>query len=133
MVVRAARGDAELGADQNEIVAIVQIGLLMESAAGKELHRMHDLAAGRRGGGIDMRGSERGAQRLQPETAVSLGSPALNPKLLRIVADAFEIGDDRVDRLGPGNLLPARVLVQTLLRIGPPQRSFDAIRIVEAP
>ena len=47
VIVGAARGDAELGADQHAEVGVVQIGLLMETAAGKEFDRMHHLAAGR--------------------------------------------------------------------------------------
>ena len=39
--------------------------------------------------------------------------------------------DDRVERLVPGDFLPARIDVETLFRVGPLQRDLDPVRIVE--
>jgi len=79
VVVGAARGDAHLGADQNAIFGVMQVGLLMKSAAGKILDRMYDLAAGRRTVVGEVRRAEGGGEGLEPVDRVADRLPSLNP------------------------------------------------------
>jgi hypothetical protein len=69
----------------------------------------------------------------QPVVRLAPASTGLDREAVRfaLLAQRVQPRRDDAERLVPGDLLPARILVAALLRVGPDLRSFVTIRVVE--